>query len=108
MPCTAHVIAPQRFNHRVIGSVSSHVRHNVSSTAAAQRNDVPARDLTALTALGVGLVTAMPYVPGVNAALDLVPLPGAFFGVLAAMMIGYLLLTSIAKALYVHAHGEPP
>ncbi len=48
----------------------------------------------------------MPYVPGVNAALDLMPLPGAFFGVLATMMIGYLLLTSIAKALYVHAHGE--
>ena len=44
--------------HRVIGSVSSHVRHNVSSTAVAKRNDVPARDLTALTVLGVGLVTA--------------------------------------------------
>ena len=66
----------------------------------------PAASLTALTVLGVGLVTAMPYVPGVNAALDLVPLPGAFFGVLAVMMIGYLLLTSIAKALYVRAHGE--
>lgn len=66
----------------------------------------PAASLTALTALGVGLVTAMPYVPGVNAALDLVPLPGAFFGVLAVMMIGYLLLTNIAKALYVRAHGE--
>ena len=66
----------------------------------------PAASLTALTVLGVSLVTAMPYVPGVSAALDLVPLPGAFFGVLAAMMIGYLLLTSIAKALYVRAHGE--
>lgn len=66
----------------------------------------PAASLTALTVLGVGLVTAMPYVPGVNAALDLVPLPGAFFGVLAATMIGYLLLTSIAKALYVRVHGE--
>ncbi len=66
----------------------------------------PAASLTALTVLGVGLVTAMPYVPGVNAALDLVPLPGAFFGVLAAMMIGYLLLTSIVKTLYVRAHGE--
>lgn len=66
----------------------------------------PAASLTVLTVLGVGLVTAMPYVPGVNAALDLVPLPGAFFGVLAVMMIGYLLLTSIAKALYVRAHGE--
>lgn len=66
----------------------------------------PAASLTALTVLGVGLVTTMPYVPGVNAALDLVPLPGAFFGVLAAMMVGYLLLTSIAKALYVRAHGE--
>ncbi len=29
-----------------------------------------------------------------------------FFGVLAVMMIGYLLLTSIAKALYVRVHGE--
>lgn len=66
----------------------------------------PAASLTALTVLGVGLVTAMPYVPGVNAALDLMPLPSAFFGVLAVMMIGYLLLTSIAKALYVRVHGE--
>ena len=66
----------------------------------------PAASLTALTVLGVGLVTAMPYVPGVNAALGLAPLPGAFFVVLAVMMIGYLLLTSIAKAPYVRAHGE--
>lgn len=66
----------------------------------------PAASLTLLTMLGVGLVTAMPYVPGVNSALDLVPLPGVFFGVLAAMMAGYLLLTSIAKVLYVRAHGE--
>lgn len=66
----------------------------------------PAASLTALTVLGVGLVTAMPYVPGVNAALDLMPLPSAFFGVLAVMMIGYLLLTSIAKALYVRVHGD--
>ena len=67
---------------------------------------VQSKPAAALTVLGVGLMTAMPYVPGVNAALDLVPLPGAFFGVLAVMMIGYLLLTSIAKALYVRAHGE--
>ena len=66
----------------------------------------PAASLTLLTMLGVGLVTAMPYVPGVNSALDLVPLPGVFFGVLATMMAGYLLLTSIAKVLYVRAHGE--
>ncbi len=39
-------------------------------------------------------------------ALGLVPLPAAFFGVLAAMMAGYLLFTSIAKAWYVRAHGE--
>ena len=183
--------------HSDIGSVNSHVRHNVSSTAVAQRNDVPARDLTAddehgmtligylafldppkasakaavqelgdlgapwdaltdpaqralfalifqtgwfvesmwtqtlvihllrterlpfvqsrpaasltlLTALGVGAVTLMPYAPGVREALGLVPLPAAFFGVLAAMMAGYLLLTSIAKAWYVRAHGELP
>lgn len=66
----------------------------------------PAASLTALTVLGVGAVTAMPYVPGVNGALGLVPLPSAFFGVLAAMMMGYLLLTSIAKVLYVRTHGE--
>lgn len=51
-------------------------------------------------------MTSGPSEPRANAALDLMPLPSAFFGVLAAMMIGYLLLTSIAKALYVHAHGE--
>lgn len=66
----------------------------------------PAASLTLLTMLGVGLVTAMSYVPGVNSALDLIPLPGVFFGVLATMMAGYLLLTSIAKVLYVRAHGE--
>ncbi len=66
----------------------------------------PATSLTVLTVLGVALVTAMPYVPGVNAALGLVPLPASFFGVLAVMMTGYLLLTSIAKAIYVRVHGE--
>lgn len=66
----------------------------------------PAVSLTLLTALGVGAVTLMPYVPGVREALGLVPLPAAFFGGLAAMMAGYLLLTSIAKAWYVRAHGE--
>lgn len=66
----------------------------------------PAASLTALTVLSVGAVTAMPYVPGMSGALSLVPLPGAFFGVLAAMMMGYLLLTSIAKILYVRTHGE--
>lgn len=66
----------------------------------------PAASLTLLTALGVGAVTLMPYAPGVREALGLVPLPAAFFGVLAAMMAGYLLLTSIAKAWYVRAHGE--
>lgn len=66
----------------------------------------PAASLTLLTALGVGAVTLMPYAPGVREALGLVPLPAAFFGVLAAMMAGYLLFTSIAKAWYVRAHGE--
>ena len=66
----------------------------------------PAASLSLLTMLGVGFVTAMPYVPGVNSALGLVPLPGAFFGVLAAMMAGYLLLTSIAKVLYVRASAS--
>ena len=66
----------------------------------------PAASLTLLTALGVGAVTLMPYVPGVREALGLVPLPAAFFGVLAAMMAGYLLFTSNAKAWYVRAHGE--
>lgn len=54
----------------------------------------------------LGAVTLMPYAPGVREALGLVPLPAAFFGVLAAMMAGYLLFTSIAKAWYVRAHEE--
>ncbi|MDO4436832.1 MAG: magnesium-translocating P-type ATPase [Coriobacteriaceae bacterium] len=66
----------------------------------------PAMLLTVLTALGVALVTLAPCVPGASDALGLVPLPGVFFGALAATMAGYLLLTSMVKKRYVSSHGD--
>ena len=42
----------------------------------------PAASLTVLTLAGVAVVTALPYVPGLGAALGLSPLPLPFFGLL--------------------------
>ena len=59
----------------------------------------PAASLTVLTLAGVAVVTALPYVPGLGAALGLSPLPLPFFGLLFACMVLYLLLCGAVKAL---------
>ena len=66
----------------------------------------PAASLTALTVGGVALVTALPYIPGLNAALGLQPLPLPFFGLLLACMALYLLLCGAVKAIYVRRYGS--
>lgn len=65
----------------------------------------PAASLTVLTLAGVAVVTALPYVPGLGAALGLSPLPLPFFGLLFACMALYLLLCGAVKALYVRRYG---
>ena len=66
----------------------------------------PAPSLTVLTVGGVALVTALPYIPGLNAALGLQPLPLPFFGLLLACMVLYLLLCGAVKVVYVRRHGS--
>lgn len=65
----------------------------------------PAASLTVLTLAGVAVVTALPYVPGLGAALGLSPLPLPFFGLLFVYMVLYLLLCGAVKALYVRRYG---
>ncbi len=65
----------------------------------------PAAPLAVLTVAGVALASALPYAPGVSAALGLVALPAWFFGVLVALMLGYMLLVTLVKGVYVRRYG---
>ena len=49
---------------------------------------------------GIALLAAVPYTP-VGAAFGLVPLPAVYFALLAAIVVGYIALTTLAKRLYV-------
>lgn len=60
--------------------------------------------LTVFTVAGVMLVTAMPYIPAIEAAVGLLPLPSMFFISLGLTMGGYLALTSLVKTRYVRSH----
>lgn len=66
----------------------------------------PSAALTALTLTGIAAVSALPFLPVVSAALGLVRLPAAFFGWLLALMLGYLILISIVKTIYIRRHGS--
>lgn len=65
-----------------------------------------ARSLTVLTLAGVAVATALPYEGPIAGALGLTALPLAFFGFLAVFMVGYMLLSLLAKAAYVRMFGE--
>lgn len=54
---------------------------------------------------GIALLAAVPYTP-VGAAFGLVPLPAMYFALLAAIVVGYVALTTLAKHLYVRKFGE--
>lgn len=54
---------------------------------------------------GIALLTAIPYTP-VGAAFGLVPLPAVYFALLAAIVVGYIALTTLAKRLYVRKFGS--
>jgi Mg2+-importing ATPase len=53
-----------------------------------------------LTALGIGGLTLLPFSP-LSGILNLAPLPGAFFLLLAAAVAGYMLLVSAAKYAFI-------
>ena len=58
-----------------------------------------------LTAAGICAVTIIPFTP-LGAALGMMPLPGAYFRWLAALVIGYMALVTAVKKLYVRRYGE--
>ena len=66
----------------------------------------PSAALMILTVAGIAAVSVLPYLPKVSEALGLVGLPMSFFGWLLALMLGYLVLISIVKALYVRRKGS--
>ena len=59
--------------------------------------------LTLLTAAGIGAVTVLPFTP-LAPALGLTALPVSCFGALAVIVGGYILLESLAKALYIRRY----
>jgi Mg2+-importing ATPase len=61
--------------------------------------------VTLLTLAGIALLTAIPFTPQ-GAALGLAPLPPAFFAWLAATVLAYMLLVTLAKKLFVRRYGE--
>ncbi|WP_427867219.1 magnesium-translocating P-type ATPase [Mycoplasmopsis arginini] len=52
------------------------------------------------TLVGVGIVTALPYIPKVNDSLQLSPLPAEFFAWLALLLSTYTILVLITKKIY--------
>ena len=56
--------------------------------------------LTGLTLAGIAVVTALPFTP-LAEGLGLTALPTGYFAALAGVVVGYILLESAAKALYI-------
>ena len=54
---------------------------------------------------GIALLTAVPYTPA-GAAVGLSPLPATCFALLAAVVAGYMALSTLAKKLYVRRYKE--
>ena len=56
--------------------------------------------LTGLTLAGIAVVTALPFTP-LAEGLGLTALPAGYFAALAGVVVGYILLESLAKAFYI-------
>lgn len=61
--------------------------------------------VTFLTFTGIAVVTLIPFTP-LGSALELTALPGVYFAWLGAIIIGYMLLATLIKKLYVRRYGE--
>ncbi len=59
----------------------------------------------ALTFLGIGAATLLPFTP-VAAALGLTALPPVYFAWLAVIIFGYMALATAIKKIYVRKYGE--
>jgi len=60
---------------------------------------------TLLTTLGIAVGTAIPYTM-LGGALEMWPLPTVFFPILIATILGYMLLVTLLKKLFVRKYGE--
>ena len=59
-----------------------------------------------LTSLAIALATAIPYIPFVGSALGFYPLPWSYYLVLLGVVVLYILMVSVVKAIYVKKYGE--
>jgi Mg2+-importing ATPase len=66
----------------------------------------PGRAITVTTGVIVALAAWAPYSPLAH-SLGFSALPGTFFAVLAAMVVGYLLLAEVTKRVFFHHPGGP-
>ena len=58
-----------------------------------------------LTFLGIAVVTVIPFTP-IASPLGLSPLPGIYFAWLVAIVVGYMVLATVVKGIYVKVNGE--
>ncbi len=58
------------------------------------------------TLIGVGVVTAIPFIPGLNEYLGFASLPGMFFVYLIPCVILYMCFAQLIKKAYIKRHGE--
>ncbi len=63
------------------------------------------RPVLLLTALGIGIVTLLPFTP-LAAPLGLTALPAVYFAYLALIIVGYMALATLMKHVYVKKYGE--
>ena len=61
--------------------------------------------LLGLGAIGIAVVTLLPFTPA-GAALDFCAPGTEFFALLACVVAGYVALVSLAKCRYIRRHGE--
>lgn len=66
----------------------------------------PVRSLVVSLVAATVAISLLPMVPVVGDALGLVVLPAYFYGVLALLLAFYLLLSYVAKRLFIRTHGE--
>lgn len=58
-----------------------------------------------LTTIGIAVGTAIPYTP-IGEMIGMLPMPGIYFPFLVATIVGYMLLATIVKKIFVKRYGE--
>ena len=64
------------------------------------------RQVTGMTALGIAVLTALPFIPPVAAGLGLAALPAVYFLGLGATIACYMGLVTVFKRIFVRKYGE--